>query len=100
MISVPHDIKGETTVAFVILKQESAEFEEVRKSINASIAHDIAKFAVPSKIVFVNGLPKTRSGKLMRRMLRKLAVGDTEFGDTTTLLDSSVLKHISDAMNV
>ena len=91
---------GETTIAFVILKQEeSADENEVVKSINQSVAIEIAKFAVPSAIYCVDNLPKTRSGKVMRRLLRKLATGETDLGDTSTLLDVSVLDHIRNAIN-
>jgi len=62
VISIPHDIKGETTVAFVILKQTEGSQTEIRNSIIKSVAEDIAKFAVPANIYFVKGLPKTRSG--------------------------------------
>ena len=65
MISIPHEIKGETTVAFVILKNVQGCKDDIRASISASVAKDIAKFAVPARIVFVEGLPKTRSGKLL-----------------------------------
>ena len=62
VVSIPHEIKGETTVAFVILKKVQGEKDEIRNSISGAVARDIAKFAVPAKIVFVEGLPKTRSG--------------------------------------
>ena len=62
VVSIPHEIKGETTVAFVILKKVQGDTDEIRNSISGAVARDIAKFAVPAKIVFVEGLPKTRSG--------------------------------------
>ena len=91
---------GETTIAFVILKQEeSADQNDVIKSINQSVSTEIAKFAVPSAIYCVENLPKTRSGKVMRRLLRKLATGEEDLGDTSTLLDVSVLDHIRNTIN-
>ena len=99
-LSLSYLCLGETTIAFVILKQEeSADENEVIKSINQSVATEIAKFAVPSAIYCVDNLPKTRSGKVMRRLLRKLATGETDLGDTSTLLDVSVLDHIRNAIN-
>ena len=101
VISVPHDIKGETTVAFIILKSDQADTDEatVKGDINQAVAREIAKFAIPSNIHIVASLPKTRSGKVMRRLLRKLAKGEDDFGDTTTLLDPTVLDSIAAIVN-
>ena len=81
------------------LQEEVADENDVIKSINQSVSTEIAKFAVPSAIYCVENLPKTRSGKVMRRLLRKLATGEEDLGDTSTLLDVSVLDHIRNAIN-
>ena len=86
-------------MAFIILKELDSDVSEIRKSIVHKIATDIAKFAIPANIYFVPGLPKTRSGKLMRRMLRTIATGGENFGDTSTLLDPSILKSIQSVVN-
>ena len=81
----------------MILKQEeSTDENDVIKSINQSVSTEIV---VPSAIYCVENLPKTRSGKVMRRLLRKLATGEEDLGDTSTLLDVSVLDHIRNAIN-
>ena len=75
---------------------EKIEAEECRQDINQTVTRIIGAIARPDKIQFVNGLPKTRSGKIMRRILRKIAEGEMEnLGDTTTLLDPGVVDDIS-----
>ena len=70
---MPHDIKGQALYAFVTLKDGVAESEELKKELAAHVRKEIGAIAVPDKIQFAPGLPKTRSGKIMRRILRKIA---------------------------
>ena len=97
IVGYPHDIKGNALYGFVILKDtgESRDRDNLRKEINQLISDQIGPIAKLDKIQFVSGLPKTRSGKIMRRILRKIAEGDfNNFGDTTTLLDPDVVEEI------
>src|SRR5258706_3628004 len=96
VVGFPHDIKGQGIYAFVICYQKPKEDEEkVRAEIRETVAKIIGPIAKPDKIQFVSGLPKTRSGKIMRRILRKVAEGDTSnLGDITTLLDPGVVEEI------
>lgn len=95
VVGFPHDIKGQGLYAFVILEDSNLDQDEARQIINASVTKEIGSFAKPEKIQFVSGLPKTRSGKIMRRILRKIAEGEMEnLGDTTTLLDPEVVNEI------
>lgn len=97
VVGYSHSIKGQGIYAFVVCPQFSAGGEEgVRNSIKVAVSNMIGSFAKPDKIQFVSGLPKTRSGKIMRRLLLKIAEGQSEdFGDTTTLLDPDVLSVIA-----
>ncbi len=97
IVGYPHDIKGNALYGFVILKEtgESRDKANLRKEINQIITDQIGPIAKLDKIQFVSGLPKTRSGKIMRRILRKIAEGDfNNFGDTSTLLDPAVVEEI------
>jgi acetyl-CoA synthetase len=95
VVGYPHDIKGQGIYAFVIADQHADDPELSRKDILATVTRVIGPIAKPDKIQFVSGLPKTRSGKIMRRILRKIAEGDTaNLGDTTTLLDPAVVEEI------
>ncbi len=97
IVGYPHDIKGNALYGFVILKEtgESRDRENLKKEINQLISDQIGPIAKLDKIQFVPGLPKTRSGKIMRRILRKIAEGDfSNFGDTTTLLDPEIVELI------
>ena len=97
VVGYPHPIKGQGIYAFVVCTTFSTGGEEgVRKSILIGVAKFIGAFARPDKILFVRGLPKTRSGKIMRRILRKIAEGQySDFGDTTTLLDPEIVAEIA-----
>ena len=89
---MPHDIKGQALYAFVTLKDGVPESEELKKDIAAHVRKEIGAIAVPDKIQFAPGLPKTRSGKIMRRILRKIAENQTDqIGDITTLADPGVV---------
>ena len=85
---MPHDIKGQALYAFVTLKDGIAESEELKKELANHVRKEIGAIAVPDKIQFAPGLPKTRSGKIMRRILRKIAENQTDqIGDVSTLAD-------------
>jgi acetyl-CoA synthetase len=95
VVGYPHDIKGQGIYAFAICLQPPLDEAKTRAEINAVVSKEIGAFAKPDKIQFVTGLPKTRSGKIMRRILRKIAEGEIEhIGDTTTLLDPLVVDEI------
>ncbi|HUS00596.1 MAG TPA: acetate--CoA ligase [Chitinophagaceae bacterium] len=95
VVGFPHDIKGQGIYAFVIAEQKHIDEEQTRKDIHQTVARVIGAIAKPDKIQFVAGLPKTRSGKIMRRILRKIAEGETKnLGDITTLLDPTVVEDI------
>lgn len=95
VVGFPHPIKGQGIYAFVICSNEKTDSEQLRTEIVELVTKEIGSFAKPEKIQFVTGLPKTRSGKIMRRILRKIAEGETEnLGDTTTLLDPAVVDEI------
>jgi acetyl-CoA synthetase len=96
VVGFAHDIKGWGIYAFVILQHERKDIEQLKKEINDTVNKNMGAIARPDKIQFVKGLPKTRSGKIMRRILRKIAEGDTaNLGDTSTLLDPSVVDEIT-----
>ena len=95
VVGYPHDIKGQGIYAFVIDSNTHGDEERTRKDILQTVTRVIGPIAKPDKIQFVKGLPKTRSGKIMRRVLRKIAEGEIEnLGDTTTLLDPGVVDEI------
>ena len=100
IVGYPHDIKGNALFGFVTLKELGKEQkpENLKKEINQNIAEQIGPIAKLDRIVFVSGLPKTRSGKIMRRILRKVASKDTaDLGDTSTLLNPEVVEEIIQA---
>lgn len=95
VVGYPHDIKGQGIYAFVICDEPPPNPETMRSAIMETVAAEIGRIAKPDKIQFVTGLPKTRSGKIMRRILRKVAEGDTSsLGDTSTLLDPNIVDEI------
>jgi acetyl-CoA synthetase len=95
VVGYPHDIKGQGIYAYVIFNHMHSDAELTRKDILQTVSRIIGPIAKPDKIQFVSGLPKTRSGKIMRRILRKIAEGETSnLGDTTTLLDPAVVEEI------
>ena len=96
VVGFPHAIKGQGIYAFVILSIQNTNEDQCRKDIHQTVSRIIGAIAKPDKIQFVHGLPKTRSGKIMRRILRKIAEGEIEhLGDTSTLLDPTVVADIS-----
>lgn len=95
IVGYPHDIKGQGIYAYVICESMIHDEDLTRRDILATVSRVIGPIAKPDKIQFVNGLPKTRSGKIMRRILRKIAEGETSnLGDTTTLLDPNIVEEI------
>jgi acetyl-CoA synthetase len=95
VVGYPHDIKGQGIYAYVIVPSTTKNHDNLRKEIIAEVNKIIGPIAKPDKIQIVSGLPKTRSGKIMRRILRKVAEGDiSNLGDTSTLLDPSVVDEI------
>lgn len=95
VVGYPHDVKGQGIYAFVIFSGNQSDQDLIRRDITATVTRIIGPIAKPEKIQLVPGLPKTRSGKIMRRILRKIAEGDTSnIGDTTTLLDPGVVEEI------
>ena len=96
VVGYPHDIKGQGIYAYVICEHDFIDDELMRKDISQTVARIIGAIAKPDKIQFVKGLPKTRSGKIMRRILRKIAEGElSNLGDTSTLLDPEVVERIA-----
>ncbi|PZW39239.1 acetyl-CoA synthetase [Mesonia algae] len=97
IVGFPHDIKGNALYAFVILQDNIEASDILKKEILAEITKQVGAIAKPDKIQFVNNLPKTRSGKIMRRILRKIASKDTDnLGDISTLLNPDVVQEIKD----
>ncbi len=95
VVGFPHDIKGQGIYAYVICYDKPHEEDNLRLEIREMVSKIIGPIAKPDKIQFVSGLPKTRSGKIMRRILRKVAEGETSnLGDTSTLLDPTVVEEI------
>ena len=99
IVGFPHDVKGNALYGYVILKETGEEnsFDKLRKEINQMITEHIGPIAKLNKIQFTPGLPKTRSGKIMRRILRKIAAKETDnLGDTSTLLNPEIVQEIID----
>ena len=100
IVGYPHPVKGEAICAFVIIEHQSNYTQMLRNEIENCVSMQIGSFAKPDRILQVPGLPKTRSGKIMRRILRKIASGDTNnLGDLTSLLDSSIVDKIIELNN-
>jgi acetyl-CoA synthetase len=92
VVGYPHEIKGQAIYAFVTLNAGEEGTDALRKELSQEVRHDIGALAAPDKIQFTPALPKTRSGKIMRRILRKIAEGGTSgLGDTSTLADPGVV---------
>jgi acetyl-CoA synthetase len=97
VVGMPHEIKGQGIYAFVTLKAGITKSDELKKELVTHVRQEIGPIATPDKIQFADGLPKTRSGKIMRRILTKIAAGDIqELGDTSTLAEPSVVKTLVD----
>ncbi len=96
VVGFPHDLKGEGICCFVTLKTSAGD-EELRKELIAHVRKQIGAIATPDQIRFTDALPKTRSGKIMRRLLRDIAAGRESAGDTTTLEDQSILTKLRES---
>ena len=96
VVGFPHDIKGNALYAYVILYDNFQPSEDLIKQIKEEVSKSIGAIAKPDKIQFVKGLPKTRSGKIMRRILRKIAAGESDFGDISTLLNPEIVRVIQE----
>jgi acetyl-CoA synthetase len=96
VVGRPDDMKGQGIVAFVTLAAGHDPRPELKNDLKGHVAKTIGGFAKPDEIRFTDALPKTRSGKIMRRLLRDLASGQTTMGDTTTLEDFSVLAKLKE----
>ncbi|HZG01492.1 MAG TPA: acetyl-coenzyme A synthetase, partial [Chitinophagales bacterium] len=95
VVGYPHPIKGQALFAFVSCNATPASEEKLKAEINDLVAKIIGAFAKPEKVIVVSGLPKTRSGKIMRRILRKIAEGEPDkVGDISTLLNPEVVEEI------
>jgi acetyl-CoA synthetase len=94
VVARPDELKGQALAAFVTLESGQQASEELRKALREHVVKEIGAFARPDDIRFADALPKTRSGKIMRRLLRDIAAGKETVGDTTTLEDLSVLARL------
>jgi len=95
VVGRPHEIKGQAVAAFVTLKEGHAPSESLMDELKDHVVKKIGAIARPDQILFAADLPKTRSGKIMRRLLRDIAAGKT-LGDTTTLADPAVVRRLKD----
>ena len=96
VVGKPHEITGQAICCFVTLKQGNWDHHQLGQDLRKWVAHEIGAFARPDEIRFTEALPKTRSGKIMRRLLRDIAAGRESAGDTSTLDDMSVLAKLRD----
>ena len=97
VVGYPHDLKGQGIYAFVTLKEGFKPSDDVKKELINHVRKEIGPIASPDKLHFADALPKTRSGKIMRRILRKIAEGAIgELGDTSTLADPDVVGRLVD----
>ena len=95
VVGFPHDIKGQGIFAFVTLKNDVQKNEQLKKELVATVRKEIGPIATPDQILWADGLPKTRSGKIMRRILRQIAAGKfTDFGDISTLAEPGVVNEL------
>ena len=93
VVAVSHPIKGQAIIAFVILKEDMSFYIELENDLKQHVVNKIGAIARPERVLFTSNLPKTRSGKIMRRLLRDIAEGRA-LGDTTTLSDLSVIEEL------
>jgi acetyl-CoA synthetase len=94
VVPMPHEIKGQGLYAFVTLTAGLEGGDDLKKTLTAHVSKEIGPIAKPDVIHFADALPKTRSGKIMRRILKSIAAGNEDVGDTTTLADPSVVEHL------
>jgi acetyl-CoA synthetase len=95
VVGIPHDIKGQAIYVYVTLNSGVESSDELAKTLRQWVRQELSPIAAPDAIQWTPGLPKTRSGKIMRRILRKIAVGEYDsLGDTSTLADPSVVESL------
>ncbi|MCK4537780.1 MAG: AMP-binding protein, partial [Candidatus Krumholzibacteria bacterium] len=94
VVPMPHEIKGQGLYAFVTLQENVDKTDELIQTLRNHVSKEIGPIAKPDKIQFADALPKTRSGKIMRRILKILATGSDDIGDTTTLADPKVVEQL------
>ena len=92
VVPIPHPLKGEALYAFVVLKSGIGVEKEFVEELRAHVAKEMGPIAKPDKIQIAPALPKTRSGKIVRRILKAIAQGTGDFGDTSTLLDLTIIE--------
>ena len=97
VVGPPHELKGQAIFAFVTLKSGTAPTPELKKELIAHVVKEIGALARPDEIRFTDALPKTRSGKIMRRLLREIATSGAVRGDVTTLEDMGVINRLAAA---
>lgn len=97
VVGMPHELKGQGIAAFVTLRKGFEASEDLKKQLIQTVRKQIGALATPDQIRFTEALPKTRSGKIMRRLLKELASGNEIKGDTTTLEDFSVLAKLKES---
>src|SRR4029079_4891599 len=95
VVGKPHEITGQAVAAFVTLKKGDWNHDELAEELRKWVGHEIGSFAKPEQIRFTDSLPKTRSGKIMRRLLREIVTNNSVAGDVTTLEDLSVLTKLA-----
>src|SRR5437867_5756369 len=95
VVGKPHEITGQAVAAFVTLKKGNWNHEDLAEELRKWVGHEIGSFAKPEQIRFTDSLPKTRSGKIMRRLLREIVTNNTVAGDVTTLEDLGVLTRLA-----
>ena len=96
VVGMPHEMKGQGIAAFVTLKAGRTPSEDLKKQLIQAVRKQIGALATPDQIRFTETLPKTRSGKIMRRLLKEVAAGGEVKGDTTTLEDLSVIAKLKE----
>jgi acetyl-CoA synthetase len=97
VVGFPHEVKGSGLFCYVILKDNVEGTDKLKGELKAQVRKEVGPFAMPDQILFTSALPKTRSGKIMRRILRKIAENDTSsLGDTSTLMDPSVVDELKE----
>ena len=97
MTGKPDDTKGESIIAFLGLKEGYSQSDSLRKEVIAHIRSTLGPIAMPDEVYFVSKLPKTRSGKIMRRLLKSIAIGGDNIGDITTLEDEEAIDEVRQA---
>src|SRR5579872_5876565 len=95
VVGKPHEITGQSVACFVTLKKGTWNHDELGEELRKWVGHEIGSFAKPEQIRFTDSLPKTRSGKIMRRLLREIVTSNTVVGDVTTLEDLSVVTKLA-----